>query len=311
MIGAALDEAMTAGPREQTLRAHDVWVATDSAFQRRCRLRQGLWRESQGFPAGVHRGAPLGSRLLMPRAKERLENYLSDSIREVVRREVVDGPRAGRLFGEPRIYDNLLSSQPLCFNLFAELQQDLALATRFFARRCARVAAVTGVRFEHSPGRGERRYTDDNSAFDVYVAYDTAAGGRGFLGIEVKYHEALGDPAADHRPRYDELAHSAGWWKAESLPLLRLKPMQQMWRDHLLAASLIDQGDADEGAFVFLAPRDNDACAAATLAYARHLARPETFLAWDLESVVADLVAVGMPAAPAVAARYLFPPGER
>ena len=273
-------------------------------------MRQALWREGQGLPAGLHRGELLGSRLPMPRAKEQLENYLSDSIREVVRREVVDGPRAGRLFGEPRIYDNLLSSQPLCFNLFAELQQDLSLATRFFARRCPGVAAVTALRFEHSPGRGERRYTDDNSAFDVFVAYDTVAGARAFLGIEVKYHEALGDPAADHRPRYDELTQTAGWWKPDALPLLRQKPLQQMWRDHLLAASLIDQGDADEGAFVFLAPRDNEACTAATLAYARHLARPETFLAWDLESVVADLAAVGMPAAEAVAARYLFPPGE-
>ncbi|QDG52136.1 hypothetical protein FIV42_15710 [Persicimonas caeni] len=33
---------------------------------------------------------------------------------------------------QPRIFNNLLSSQPLCFNLFGELQQNLELATEVF-----------------------------------------------------------------------------------------------------------------------------------------------------------------------------------
>jgi len=50
----------------------------------------------------------------MPRAEERLEAYLTPHIREAVKREVVpDDKSAGKLYGRPRIFENLLSSQPI------------------------------------------------------------------------------------------------------------------------------------------------------------------------------------------------------
>ena len=64
---------------------------------------------------------------------------------------------------------------------------------------------MTRVLFEYSPERSSPKYTDDKTAFDVYVEHTTPRGGRGFIGVEVKYHEALGDPRARHRPRYDAL----------------------------------------------------------------------------------------------------------
>jgi PD-(D/E)XK nuclease superfamily protein len=149
---------------------HHVLVATDNAFQRRARLQQALWREEQRLPVGEHRGRPLGSRLAMPSAKDTLSNYLTDPIRAVVRREVLDPERSrGKLFGQPRIFNDLLSSQPLCFNLFGELQQDLALASRALRRLTqGRIERVTEIGFEHSPGRGDPKYTGDRSAFDVF-----------------------------------------------------------------------------------------------------------------------------------------------
>ena len=66
----------------------------------------------------------------MPWAKETLSNFMTETAKQAVRNEVLDPIRSkGKLYGKPRIYDNLLSSQPLCFNLFASLQQDLTLAT--------------------------------------------------------------------------------------------------------------------------------------------------------------------------------------
>ena len=51
-----------------------------------------------------------------------------------------------RLIQEERLWGDLLSSQPMCFNLFGELAADLALATRT-ARAWwpGRVAQVTEV----------------------------------------------------------------------------------------------------------------------------------------------------------------------
>lgn len=291
--------------------ARHALVAGDEPFQRVLRVRQARWREASGLPVGLHRGAPLGSRIAMPHAKDHLANYLTDRVREVVRAEVVHGDRSrGKLYGEPRIYADTLSSQPLCFNLFGELAVDHDLASRAVSALLGAPVRVTHVGFEHSPGRGDARYTADRSAFDVFIAYERDTR-RGFLGVEVKYHERLSDAAAEHRARYDELAAAMGVFLPDALPRLRQRPLQQVWRDHLLMGSLALDPDAgfDEGAFVFLHPSENTRCVDAVAAYQRCLVPGCTsFVPWTLEQVVEALrTADAGPWVDAFEARYLRP----
>jgi hypothetical protein len=277
------------GIPHEILRAYHVFVPSDNAFQKRARLLQAMWREDEGLPIGSHRGRPLGSRLEMPRAEERLENFLTDTIRACVRREVLGADPADRkLFARPRIFDDLLSSQPLCFNLFGELQADLGLATAIFRSLLpGRVGEVTTIRFEHSPGRGDVRFTGDRSAHDVFVEYTSVDGRRGFVGVEVKYHENLDDKAARLRPRYEELADALKIFDPARRTLLRNKPLQQIWRDHLLAGSQVLPGAGfDECVFAFLHPKNNGRCVAAVRDYAACLTDPSTFVGWTLEGFV-------------------------
>lgn len=301
--------------KRATLLRHDVCVDSDNAFQQRARLLQALWRAEKDLPVGDNRGKPLGSAVELQYAVSTLCNFLTDTIREVVRHDVLGpGRDVGSLIREDRLFANLLSSQPLCFNLFGELARDLNLAGRVLQSLMpGRIACVTEIRFEHAPGRSDPRYTGDRSAFDVFVRYESPAGKRGFLGIEVKYHEALNDTAAEHRARYDELADAMGCFAAEHAAL-RNKPLQQIWRDHLLSGALL-HGDLgyDEGSFVFLYPRDNEACAKALAAYRTHLTSSDTFSVWTLEDFVSALRATSE--APWIAEldrRYLdFPRAER
>jgi len=263
-------------------------VDDGSVFRRKARVLQSLWRIEQGFPCGVHRGRKLGSRLPMPWARETLANFLTDGVREVVQAEVCDPVRSrGKVFARPRIFFDLLSSQPLAFNLCAPLSRDLELASAVFrAMTDGRCSSVTGIAFEHSPGRGDLRYTGDRSAFDVYVRFTAPAGGRGFAGIEVKYHEDLSGKPVRHRERYDAVAGEMGCFNRSALPDLRRSPLQQIWRDHLLVGAhrLVD-GFAD-GFLIFLSPRDNEACARAIHDYAACLTSHETFTHWTLEDLV-------------------------
>jgi len=283
--------AMTTAPSEDVLRSHHAFVKSDNSFQRTVRLRQAVWREKLGYPVGLHRGVPLGTRLQMPDAKEHLWNYLTDGIRDVVRAEVLGARRGdGKLFGEPRIFDDLLSSQPLCFNLFSEIKRDLALASRVLHRLLPdKIQTVQRVEFEHSPGRRDPRYTADRSAFDVYVEYESIGGDRGFLGIEVKYHEDMNDALAPHRERYDQVAQAMGCFHASRLADLRMKPINQLWRDHMLAGSMILAGGSKEGMFVVLYPAENARAAAAIRKYQACLADTSTFGSWTLESFVEAL----------------------
>lgn len=286
-------------PTRAQLEHHDVWVSSDRVWQRGLRLLQSLWREEQGLPPGVHpRGGggasrPLGSRLRLPDAQEQLSNYLTHTIREVVHAELDRADEEGKLFSAPRIYDDLLSSQPLCFNLFGELKADLRVASAF-ARHLwpDRVKEVTRLEFEHSPGRGDDAYLGNRTAFDVYLEHTVPGGGEGFIGVEVKYHERLDTTRADNRGRPTEVARRSGLFEEKSLEELDRPPLQQLWFDHLLALSMLQQDVgrwAGNGLFVLLHPAANQPCYAVAAKYQQQLHRTDSFQRLTLEEVIGAL----------------------
>lgn len=285
-------------PLAQRLHAYEP--RTDKLiYQQILRLLQSIWREQQGYGSGVHHGRHgeriLGSRLPMPWARETLANYLNETIRQVVREQVLDPVQSkGKLYGKPRIFNDLLSSQPLTFNLFAVASCDPDLATRWLRLMTGDDGLVVcSIDFEWSPGRGDLRYTGDRSAFDAFVRYTNGCGKNCFLGIEVKYHERMDDAPAKHRERYDELAERSGWFRRHCLVKLKNKPLQQVWRDHLLAASLLQAGDFESGSFIMLYPKINTACADIIDAYRSCLVDDSTFDAWTIDDAVVTLREAG------------------
>jgi hypothetical protein len=159
-------------------------VAGDCPWQRELRQRQSRWREARGYPIGLHDGHPLGSRLAMPDAEDKLWNFLTPAIGELARREYASNTSLPRehqkVYGYPRLFADLLSSQPMAFNLFGGLALDLSRATAA-ARRLwpNRVDHVTRIEFEWSPGRWNRRYLGNGTAADVALFHTTPGGETG------------------------------------------------------------------------------------------------------------------------------------
>lgn len=260
-----------------------------SDFQRKARLLQSIWRTEKGYEPGLLHNRKLGNLLPMPWAKDTLNNYLTNNIKKIVEQELLIRNETKKLYGIPRIYNNLLSSQPLCFNLFAELKLDLELATKVLKKLSrGRVDKITTIEFEHSPGRRDISYTGDRSAFDVYVEFINNSNEKGFIGIEVKYHETLQNEPAEIKDRYFEIASNMNCFKEAALKRIQQKPLEQIWRDHLLAGSLLHspKDNFKDGFFVFLFPQDNSHCSDAVLEYKECLVDDKTFQSWTLEDVV-------------------------
>jgi hypothetical protein len=72
-----------------------------------------------------------------------------------------------------------------------------------------------------------------------------------------------------------------------------MKPVNQLWRDHMLAGSMILADGWKEGMFVVLYPSENTHAAAAIAKYQACLADPSTFGSWTIESFVVALEAEG------------------
>lgn len=241
----------------------------DTDFSAFARLLQSKWRDKKRLPE-----LSLRNFLDVEFAKTSKANFLTDNIRNLVTTEIAHAKKTGGLIGEPRIWNNLLSSQPLCFNLFGELHYDLDLATEYFRQLFPdRVKKATAVEFEYSPGRGNPKYLGDNSAFDAFIEYTTNEK-KGFIGVEVKYAESLREETKEKakknfKEQYATLTDKCGLFKPNSISQLRRPPLSQIWRDHLL--SIATKQDYDEGFFVFLFPSKNKHCQTAADAYKERL----------------------------------------
>jgi hypothetical protein len=292
----------------EVLNEHFAFVSTDSPFQAHARLAQAVWREWKDYPIGLHKEVPLGSRLAMPWAEGSLAAFLTERTRDLVRREVIENTRdRSKLFGRPRIFNDLLSSQPLCFNAFAELASDLSLAGQVGRELWPDlVAKVDRIELEWSPGRASATYLNNRSAFDVAWFCRNATDQRTFIGIEVKYHENMRVSAARHQALYDDLARSSDVFMDDALGVLSRPPLQQLWLDHLLALVLrrTDPGLAGVR-FVLCAPTANIACTDVATMYRSTLRYDETFGHLSLDQLVSALKHVAVPAADELRSRYL------
>lgn len=101
-----------------------------------------------------------------------------------------------RLSDKKRLLYNLLSSQPLAFNLFLPLRWDnYQTATLVFEALFPdlQISKITRIKLEYFPGDDQlaQRKKIDNSCFDVYVEYLTGSNEKGGIGVEVKYTESF------------------------------------------------------------------------------------------------------------------------
>ena len=288
---------------EDILKRHKAFIPTDNRFRAAARFLQSLWREDRELPIGSYvdgdgRRVRLGSRTTEVAGKQGV-NLLTPEIAALVRRECIYR-ELGAMIEVDRLRENLLSSMPLTFNIFAPLKLDLRQATRFIAELFpGLMSEVRAIRFEHSPGRGRDAYTRDYSAVDVCFYGLNAIGQRVLAGFEIKYSEGTFEPMPNRiSDRQVSIASGSGLYLDPEDPDLFLNPHQQLTRELNLCQSILDNGDVDVGLFVLASPRLNHLTQAMGESFSKLLAPLENghcgFLAITLERVVEALVAIGM-----------------
>ncbi len=98
---------------------------------------------------------------------------------------------------------------------------------------------------------------------------------RAFLAVEVKYTEAPGGTGPEPSPLHNELSRQTGVFLDPDAPGLRGGVLNQLWRQHLLAAAMLRNGLYEEGRVVVLAPLPNRQACGAVALYAAHLVSPD------------------------------------
>jgi len=290
-----------------------------TAFKQQARIHQSHWREDRKIPIGYQPIKPkpgvtsrkLGSRIELQHAKNKEANFITDDVKKAVRNRVAN-PEPHQMLYLDRLYADLLSSMPMCFNLFGSLYGDLERASKAVNAWWPDIPGkVNNIRFEWSPGRViPGRFLENRSAFDVAFEIEQPNGELAVIGIETKYHEdCKGEaiPNEDRLRRYRYVSEKSGVFKPVAVEAIIGTKLQQIWLDHLLALSMLQDSSSmwTRAKFVLVHPQGNPSYSKAAEAYSKHLNDLSTFEVRTIESLLAENV-LPQKATEAFRERYIW-----
>jgi len=234
-------------------------VTSDSRWRAQYRLLQSWYRETVlNEPPDLGTNGRLVGNMLTAAAGAAGRNFLSTDIAAYVEKRIPEVQSANGTIEEKRLRQNMLSSQPLCFNLFGHLRQHPLEAAALLNRALGlEIAQVERIEVEWAPVEG----IDDRTAFDAFVEYRTNSGELGFLGVETKYTEPFS--ATEYVSKiYTSVTESSGLFRAGAAEKLKGSTTNQLWRNTMLALQARRGGFAKGHVVVVACKEDRTAKAA-------------------------------------------------
>ncbi len=202
---------------------------------------------------------------------------------EGFRQDIMDLYRAGKTKIGMNLLNNALRSEHIPYNLFFPMMQpENKEATRLFFNEMLatdRIAEVLEVKIEHAP-QPKYLYLNDGTSFDAFVLYRHRDGSKGAVGIEVKYTEReyrigeieyLNTHDGSGRVRlsnpYERATVESGYYLPHSEEALVSDHLRQIWRNHILGASMVLRHDIRHFSSLTVFPNANPHFHVATETY--------------------------------------------
>jgi len=217
---------------------------SDGVFQAVCRLRQSRYRAEvlgEDYGYGPQQGSRRKYGNMLVNGEKSGSNFISDAAFEFAK-EKVEEKKVNKFLTIDgyRLFNNMLSSMPMCFNLFADLRvlltNDPLEATRVAQLLFAEIGWIdelVEVDVEFIPIPIED-YINDKSAFDAMLVVKDKHEGKGLISIETKYTDLLGVKTATDSERKNELVEEGGFFNERLKKELKEKGYKQIHRNFLL-----------------------------------------------------------------------------
>ena len=169
---------------------------------------------------------------------------------------------------------NLLRSEHIPYNIFFPMNKDLSGCKDLFNHILGKeeILRIKDIKIEHHPEPIED-YLSDHTAFDVYISYIDTDNKDCGIGIEVKYTEkeyALKDGTSEYAHVKDEHGNTrlfspylnatidSKYFKEEvTHDILVTNKFRQIWRNHILGASMVLRGDIAKFTSITIYPEAN------------------------------------------------------
>lgn len=267
-----------------------TWIGpqadSDAAATRRHRFHQSWYR---AYVLGVAPGtgprptdATTYGNMLTRADGAAGKNFLTSQIAAYAEERMARGGTV-----EPfRCRHNMLSSQPMCFNLFAPLRTRPALAAALVRSVVGEDVTVDAdqVEIEDSPG-----LLGDATGLDASIRYRTSDGRGGILGIETKLTEQFSPTVYTLESREAYVWYSTqaeAPFDTDNLDALTDARWNQLWRNQMLTEAIRENEQRELAHQLVVFPEGVDKTSTLVTEYAVLLARPEAVQARTLGDVI-------------------------
>lgn len=207
-------------------------------------------------------------------------NFVDDAAYQAAMRRADEVQAEGGTLEVDRLFHNLLSSMPMCFNLFGSLAAKpgcLDIVRGLFETDAA---AIDEVVCEVTPTRS----LGDRTAFDAMIGYRDADDRPRFIGIETKYTEPF-SPTRYDNDTYRSVTADSGWFRDGAADALVEAKTNQLWRGLMLAA-LTERDTGATGNYAVVSTADDTTAIATTELVAAQLVDPTRLRFVSIDSIV-------------------------
>lgn len=232
-------------------------IASDSARTARYRALQSWYRQEVlgVLPGRNRRGRVIASMLPEEALIERPGlNFITPEAGANASKRAGEVSRTGGTLDEDRLRRNMLSSMPMCFNVFGSLREHPDLPQLLSEVFELDVFSIDLVECEWAPER--TAHLHDRTAFDAFVAYKDSSGQSCLLAIETKYTEPFSQKEHDSQ-LYRQVTAGSGYFREGASERLIGRATNQMWRMTMLGASMMNRGDFESGTVAVMSLADD------------------------------------------------------
>ncbi len=240
---------------------------SDNSFTRKYRKLQSEYRANvlaapYGTGPNINSKTEYGN-MLVDGDKTGL-NFISDTAFKYAKQKALDRQVIKDMtIDEFRLFNNMLSSMPMCFNLFADLrvmllddQAEVSRVIKAMFQEINWISNVTYIDVEFIP-IPISDYTDDKSAFDAMIITEDEEGKRGIISIETKYTDVLGTNTSSKSSLKNDIIKNKRIFDQELVTYLIDNGYQQIHRNYLLTFVYAKKNKFKHFANVVVSPEED------------------------------------------------------
>jgi hypothetical protein len=241
---------------------------SDKSFTAKARKLQSLWRVQNGLEIGIGPEKNSVDRNGQPTYYGNMIKYGESNGRNFFYPETfayaqwrVHKKLKDETINDYRLFNNLMSSMPMAFNLFHPLMmlhtQNPAAVDKMMQNAFPDlpIYKIKEIGLEYIPTPIEH-YTNDKSAMDAFISFYDKEGGEHIIAIETKYTDSLGANKAKDNTLKTQFAIESGLFTEEGISQIKTN-CTQIYRNFLLIEKFRVVNRLKDSYSIILAPKDH------------------------------------------------------